>query len=71
MGGAGPGRGLPPRPGPALAAKGKTAIQNADDAGAARFYWVDDGAGYALMGTLPRERLLALASEAYRQLGLR
>lgn len=49
----------------------QTAFQYADDAGVGRFYWVDDGAGYVLVGTLPPERLLALASEAYRQLGLR
>lgn len=54
-----------------LAAQGETAFQYADDGGAARFYWVEDGAGYALVGALPRERLMALASEAYRQLGLR
>lgn len=31
------------------------------------FYWVEGGAGYALAGTLPRERLLALAEAIYRQ----
>jgi anti-sigma factor RsiW len=31
------------------------------------FYWVEDGAGYALVGALPRERLLALAEAIYRQ----
>lgn len=31
------------------------------------FYWVEDGAGYALAGTLPKETLLALAQAIYRQ----
>jgi anti-sigma factor RsiW len=31
------------------------------------FYWVEGGAGYALAGTLPRDKLLALAEEIYRQ----
>jgi anti-sigma factor RsiW len=31
------------------------------------FYWVEEGAGYALVGPLPRERLLALAEAIYRQ----
>lgn len=31
------------------------------------FYWIEEGYGYALVGTLPRERLLALADAAYRQ----
>jgi anti-sigma factor RsiW len=31
------------------------------------FYWVESGAGYALVGALPRERLLALAQDIYRQ----
>jgi hypothetical protein len=30
-------------------------------------YWVESGAGYALVGALPRERLLALAEATYRQ----
>ncbi|HPR07197.1 MAG TPA: anti-sigma factor [Denitromonas sp.] len=32
------------------------------------FYWVDAGYGYALSGTLPRERLLAVATAVYRAL---
>jgi len=32
------------------------------------FYWVEAGAGYALVGTLPREELLALAQAIYQQL---
>ncbi|MFO1270702.1 MAG: anti-sigma factor [Rubrivivax sp.] len=31
------------------------------------FYWVESGAGYALVGALPREDLLALAEAIYRQ----
>jgi anti-sigma factor RsiW len=31
------------------------------------FYWVESGAGYALVGALPKERLLALAQAIYRQ----
>ena len=31
------------------------------------FYWVEAGAGYALVGSLPKERLLALAQAIYRQ----
>jgi anti-sigma factor RsiW len=31
------------------------------------FYWVEEGCGYALVGPLPRERLLALAQAIYRQ----
>jgi len=31
------------------------------------FYWVDGAAGYALVGSLPRERLLAVAEALYAQ----
>lgn len=31
------------------------------------FYWVESGAGYALVGALPKEQLLALAEAIYRQ----
>ena len=31
------------------------------------FYWVDGPTGYALVGTLPREQLLAMAESIYRQ----
>lgn len=31
------------------------------------FYWVEAGAGYALVGALPKERLLALAQAIYKQ----
>ena len=36
-----------------------------DDLG--MFYWVDGPTGYALVGALPREQLLALAESIYRQ----
>ena len=32
-----------------------------------QFYWVEAGAGYALVGELPKERLLALAQAIYKQ----
>jgi anti-sigma factor RsiW len=31
------------------------------------FYWVEEGCGYALVGALPRETLLALAQNIYNQ----
>jgi anti-sigma factor RsiW len=31
------------------------------------FYWVESGLGYALVGALPREKLLALADDIYKQ----
>ena len=31
------------------------------------FYWVESGAGYALVGALPKEQLLALAEAIYQQ----
>ena len=31
------------------------------------FYWVESGAGYALVGALPKEQLLALAEAIYKQ----
>jgi anti-sigma factor RsiW len=33
------------------------------------FYWVESGAGYALVGALPKEQLLALAQAIYNQGG--
>ena len=33
------------------------------------FYWVESGAGYALVGALPKEQLLALAQSIYAQGG--
>jgi anti-sigma factor RsiW len=35
--------------------------------GLGMFYWVGDGCGYALVGALPRETLLALAQAVYQQ----
>jgi anti-sigma factor RsiW len=34
---------------------------------AGMFYWVENNCGYALVGNLPRERLLALAEAIYKQ----
>ena len=31
------------------------------------FYWIEEGAGYALVGELPKETLLALAQAIYQQ----
>ena len=31
------------------------------------FYWVEEGCGYALVGELPRQTLLALAEAIYKQ----
>ena len=31
------------------------------------FYWIEEGCGYALVGALPRETLLALAQAVYQQ----
>lgn len=32
------------------------------------FYWVEDGAGFALVGALPKEQLLAMCESIYRQM---
>ena len=32
------------------------------------FYWIEAGAGYAMVGALPKERLLALARSVHEQL---
>lgn len=47
-----------------------TAFRFAEERGGAAFYWVDQGFGYALVGQLAREPLLALATEVHRQLGM-
>ena len=47
-----------------------TAFRFAEERGGAAFYWVDRGFGYALVGQLAREPLLALATEVHRQLGM-
>ena len=31
------------------------------------FYWIEDGFGCALVGKLPREKLLTLAEAVYKQ----
>ena len=31
------------------------------------FYWIEEGRGYALVGALPRETLLALSEAIYQQ----
>ena len=33
------------------------------------FYWVEGTTGYAIVGGLPREQLLALAEAIYKQVG--
>lgn len=55
----------------ALEASGETAFRFAQDGALASFYWVDQGAGYALSGPLPRAALLDIANDVYRQLALR
>lgn len=44
-----------------------TAFRYQRDGEVGMFYWAEDGYGCALVGTLPRERLLALAEAVYRQ----
>lgn len=46
----------------------ETAFRFSDDRGVARFYWVEQGTGYALAGALPRAELLALAQTVHQQL---
>ena len=50
------------------AAAGETAFRFTHEDGAASFYWVDQGFGYALAGRLDRAQLLPLAESVYRQL---
>ena len=50
------------------AASGGTAFRFTHDGGAASFYWVDQGFGYALAGRLDKAQLLPLAESVYRQL---
>lgn len=49
----------------------ETAFSFSDDRGVARFYWMEDGTGYALAGPLPRAALLDLAQDVHRQIGAR
>lgn len=48
---------------------GDTAFRFAADEGVPRFYWVDQGMGYALSGALSRAALLEISDAVYRQLG--
>lgn len=50
------------------AQRSETAFRFSGDAPIPGFYWVDQGFGYALSGTLSRQDLLALAEAVYRQL---
>jgi anti-sigma factor RsiW len=54
--------------GPAAKSAQETAFRFASHEGAAGFYWVDQGFGYALAGKLPRAKLLDLAESVHRQL---
>ncbi len=45
-----------------------TAFRYASANGLSTFYWLDRGYGYALSGELPRETMLAVATEVYRQI---
>jgi anti-sigma factor RsiW len=45
-----------------------TAFRYASSQGLSTFYWLDRGYGYALSGALPREAMLAVATEVYRQI---
>ena len=46
----------------------ETAFSFSTDGPVPGFYWVDQGFGYALAGSLPREKLMALAQSIYQQL---
>ena len=46
----------------------ETAFRYALEGQVGVFYWLDGRLGYALSGELPREKLLALAESAYKQL---
>lgn len=49
----------------------ESAFSFSDDRGVARFYWMEDGNGYALAGSLPRSTLLDIAQDVHRQIGAR
>ena len=53
---------------PAGADAATTAFRFVREGQASSFYWVDQGFGYALSGTLPRQRLAQLAERVHRQL---
>ncbi|QRM35292.1 anti-sigma factor [Microvirga sp. VF16] len=46
----------------------ETAFRSARDGEVSTFYWIKDGLGYAISAALERDRLLAIAEAAYRQL---
>ncbi|QDL37603.1 anti-sigma factor family protein [Rhodoferax sediminis] len=48
--------------------RGETAFRFSTDGPVPRFYWIDQGFGYALAGQLPRESLMKLADAVYQQL---
>lgn len=43
-------------------------IYKLEDGGASAVYWLDNGWGCAVVGTLPRDRLLDVGRKAYRQM---
>lgn len=47
---------------------GETAFRTVSDGQLRAFYWRDGQLGYAIAGPLPRERLLRIARQIYRQL---
>ncbi len=47
---------------------GDTAFRIEKEGGVSAFYWIDQGLGYALIGDLDRDRLLAAANKVYRDL---
>lgn len=49
----------------------ETAFRFANEGRLSVFYWVNGSFGYALSGELPREKMLALAELAHRQLSMR
>jgi anti-sigma factor RsiW len=53
---------------PSGRSKQETAFSFASSGAVPSFYWVDRGFGYALSAPLPRDALLMLATEVYRQL---
>lgn len=55
---------LPPRGG----TPDETAFRFERDGSTSAFYWTDGGFGYALVGSLPRERLQTLATRVHQQL---
>ena len=50
------------------AGNGETAFRFASEGNVSVFDWIDGPFGYALSGSLPREKLLAIAEASYKQL---